>query len=147
MDVKPICPWCGREMHLFSRTPLKQPPYWYNCPDEKCFGSSPVAMTKKEALAAALRRPLQKPLTLRELHRLIRTGEDAAIYCEAKGDPHAYATIIHEGMTVDRDGEKIPAKSLAFERYGKTWRAWHPVRPTDEEREAAPWEDAGDADL
>lgn len=146
MDVKPMCPWCGREMHLFSRTPLKEPPFWYNCPDEHCFGSAPVAMTKEEALVVALRRPLQKPLELAELEAMIAAGEDVAVYCEAKVDPHAYATIFCNGKCIDLDGDMIDACDLVFFRYNIGWRAWA-QRPTDEERAAAPWEDAENADL
>lgn len=89
---------------------------------------------------------LQKPLTLEELEALITAGEDVAVYCEAKGDPHAYATIFCNGKTVDPFGDMIDACDLVFVRYGISWRAWA-SRPTDEERAAAQWEDAGDADL
>lgn len=89
---------------------------------------------------------LQKPITLAELEALISAGEDVAVYCEAKNDPHAYATILFAGQVISPNGDKINACDLVYFHYGKTWRAWA-QRPTDEERAAAPWEDAGDADL
>ena len=89
---------------------------------------------------------LQKPLELAELEALIAAGEDVAVYCEAKNDPHAYATILCNGKCIDLNGDMIDACDLVFFRYNIGWRAWA-QRPTDEERAAAPWEDAGDADL
>lgn len=97
-------------------------------------------------MARALRRPLQKPITLAQLEALIAAGEDVAVYCEAKNDPHAYATILFAGQAISQNGDKINACDLLYFHYGKTWRAWA-SRPTDEERAAAPWEDAGNADL
>ena len=89
---------------------------------------------------------LQKPLTLEALEALITAGEDVAVYCEAKGDPHAYATIFCNGKYIDPYGDVNDACILVYQHYGKTWRAWA-SRPTDEERAAAPWEGTGDADL
>lgn len=157
MDVKPMCPYCGAPM-VYDLMAFK-------C--ENCFSSSPTKYCmdmhenlsaflkgrdyfnnycKKHAKDAALRRPLQKPLTEEELHALIDAGEDVAIYCEAKNDPHAYATILYAGQVVSMNGDKINACDLVYFHYGKTWRAWA-QRPTDEERAAAPWEGDGDADL
>jgi hypothetical protein len=89
---------------------------------------------------------LQKPITLAELEALIAAGEDVAVYCETKNDPHAYATILFAGQVISPNGDKINACDLVYFHYGKTWRAWA-QRPTDEERAAASWEGTGNADL
>lgn len=89
---------------------------------------------------------LQKPLELAQLEALIAAGEDVAVYCEAKNDPHAYATILFAGQVISPNGDKINTCDLVYFHYGQTWRAWA-QRPTNEERAAAPWEDAGNADL
>ena len=89
---------------------------------------------------------LQKPMTEKELRALIDAGEDVAVYCEAKGGERAYANILCDGCIIEPYGMKIKADMLDYRRYGIGWRAWA-SRPTDEERAAAPWEDAGDADL
>ena len=77
-----------------------------------------------------------------EMRALIDVGDDVAIYCESYNDPHAYATIWYQGMNIDRDGQALDNESLIWDRYGETWRAWA-THPTDEEREAAPWEEVG----
>ena len=89
---------------------------------------------------------LQKPLELAQLEALISAGEDVAVYCEEKNDPHAYATILFAGQVISPNGDNINACDLVYFHYGQTWRAWA-SRPTDEERAAAPWEGTGDADL
>lgn len=154
MDVKPKCPRCGREMIVpvywdyFNKT-------WTACCrcndcDVRWHTSYFTGETKEEAAekacVASIRSPLQKPLELAELEALIAAGEDVAVYCEAKNDPHAYATILFAGQVISPNGDKINTCDLVYFHYGQTWRAWA-QRPTNEERAAAPWEDAGNADL
>ena len=154
MDVKPMCPFCGREILVpvfwdyFNKT-------WLACCrcnecDARWHTGYFAGATKEEAAekacVASMHRPLQKPLTIQELVALIAAGEDIAVYCEAKGDDHAYATIFCNGKCIDLTGDMIDACDLVFFRYNISWRAWA-QRPTDEERAAAPWEDAGNADL
>lgn len=168
----PKCPYCGNPMRLFvednrQKVPRDHPDYWecakdwqfvafYTCDmcnrrtmttikSPQAHGSD-LEKVKIEAFAEAMARPLQKPLTLQKLHKLIRSGDDVAIYCESKGDDHAYATILYDGNAIERDCTKIRSKSLVFENYGIGWRAWA-QRPTDKERAAAPWEEDADADL
>lgn len=88
---------------------------------------------------------LQKPLTLQGLFALIESEEEHVIYCEAKDDDQAYAHILASRVMYSVE-ERIPTDLLIFRTYGKTWRVWA-SRPTDEERAAAPWEEADDADL
>ena len=91
------------------------------------------------ALRDALDKPMQKPLTLEEFRTLMSADEDTAVYCEAKGDNHAYATILFDGNSVDREGWLADDDDLVWHSYGSEWRCWA-SRPTDEEREAAAWE-------
>ena len=91
------------------------------------------------ALRDALDKPMQKPLTKREFRTLMFADEDVAVYCEAKGNTHAYATILFDGNSVDREGDICDDDDLVWHSYGVEWRAWA-TRPTDEEREAAAWE-------
>ena len=96
-----------------------------------------------ELLVGALRdeldKPMQKPLTARELHALIDAGDDVCVYCESCNDVHSYATIFFNGNNIDRDGEMVDNTDLIWDSYGIEWRCWA-SRPTDEEREAAAWE-------
>ncbi|MGN0776038.1 MAG: hypothetical protein ACI4MM_05095 [Candidatus Ventricola sp.] len=155
---KPMCPWCGREMHLFCRTPKKDPPFWYNCHDEKCFASAPLADTQEEALAVAIRHPVQKPLTLEQLSEY----EDKPVFVEygfrkpnwaqpkietarwlllrwfGKG-AEEYRPYIDFVTTCIPDNDGCYTLDFRRREYGKTWRAWD-ARPTDEERAAAKWE-------
>ena len=91
------------------------------------------------ALRDALDKPMQKPMTARELHALIDAGDDVAVYCESCNDGHSYATIFFNGNNIDRDGEMVDNTDLIWDSYGIEWRCWA-SRPTDEEREAAAWE-------
>lgn len=91
------------------------------------------------ALRDALDKPMQKPLTKRELHALIDAGDDIAVYCESKDDDHAYATLFFGGNNIDRGGGIIGNDELTWFAYGIRWRAWA-YKPTDEERETAAWE-------
>jgi hypothetical protein len=147
---EPKCPYCGTEMKTFTRT-------IYNtilahgyamCPE--CRSTSPRVVPEDiwdiegdeltEAVKeAAMRRPLQKPLTLEELHALIDPGDEVVTYCEGISFCQTYATIWIDGQVIDALGLH-PKGNISFYSYGKTWRAWA-ARPTDEERAAAPWEE------
>lgn len=89
---------------------------------------------------------IQKPMTLGELHALIDAGTEAVAWSESKEDPEIYAAIFYDGRTIDRFAHYLDSSDLCFSAYGKTWRCWA-SRPTDEERAAAPWEEADNADL
>ena len=139
---EPKCPYCGKIMHPYRNGGANDPdvpPYWYGCTDEKCFSTSPLAKTWEDALEFATRRPLQKPLPFHEFLDLIGPGHEVVTFCEGKGADRTDASIWISGQVIDAIGiESID--HIAFEAYGKTWRAWA-ARPTDEERAAAPWEE------
>lgn len=140
---EPKCPYCGTTMILERRCSMGM---FYNCPNLNCLSISPYVKrkdgedTKALCYEAALRRPLQKPLTLEELHALTGTDEEAVTFCEAQGDDRTYAHIWIKDLVICSDGEHIPKDHLVYESYGKYWRAWA-TRPTDEERAVAPWEE------
>lgn len=134
------CPYCGTVMspEYGHRRGMS-----YACPN--CWSESPFITYKggvdTAALCyeAALRRPLQKPLTKEELLALIGTGDEAVTWCEAKGEGCAWANIWTGEKVIGGDCSIISKDHIVYATYGKTWRAWA-SRPTDEERAAAPWE-------
>ncbi len=140
---EPKCPYCGTGMILERRCSMGM---FYNCPNLKCLSASPYVRRKAgedtEAICyeAALRRPIQKPLTLEELDALIDSGDEVVIYIETDTHVETYANIIYGMKIFDRYGETEGVDFLRFDTYGKTWRAWA-SRPTDEERAAAQWEE------
>ena len=172
LKKSPKCPWCGNVMKIETedrrpKVPQNSPQYcecaedwqfvaYFTC--DMCSHRTGTTIKApqshgsdlKEAMIGAfveaVTRPLQKPLELAQLEALISAGEDVAVYCEAKGEPHAYATILFAGQVISPNGDKINACDLVYFHYGKTWRAWV-QRPDDEERAAAPWEGTGNADL
>lgn len=145
----PRCPYCGAGMKIMVHE-FYDGAYcsgYAYCPKCGSYGPSLAGDISKEQAhdeikEAALRRPLQKPLTLEEMRALIDTDDDVVTYCEGLDDPHTYATIWYLGSYVDRAGGPSNNRILAWDKYGKRWRAWA-QRPTDEEREAAPWEEVG----
>lgn len=164
-EQKPLCPYCGSTMTLRTSdnrptVPPANPSYWecakdwqfvayYTC--ECCSMRTGTTIKAPQAhkssmeaaiIAAykeAMARPLQKPLTLQDLHALIDAGEEAVVYCEATDDPEVYGNIFYNGKSIDRHAESVDVRLLVYENYGKTWRAWA-ARPTREERAAALWE-------
>lgn len=154
MDVKPMCPYCGETMKIHADE-------FYNgsfaigyayCPACGSYGPTVKAATdeavkriRDDVKAAAMRRPLQKPLTRAELEALIESGPEIVTYCEARDGDRTFANIWIAYSVIDVIGIE-QKENICFESYGKTWRAWS-QRPTDEERAAAPWEEADDADL
>lgn len=142
-EQKVLCPYCGTVMILERG---HESGLSYSCPN--CWSESPFIKykggedTKAICYEAALRRPLQKPLTLEELHALIDPGDEVVTYCEAKNrdDDLTYAHIWRGNLVVYANGDRIAKNAIIYDRYGKTWRAWA-TRPTDEERASAPWEE------
>ncbi len=136
----PRCPYCGSEM---SYECTYESGLSYSC--KNCWSESPFIKykggedTKALCYEAAMRRPLQKPLTLEELKALIDPGDEVVTYCEGISFCQTYATIWIDGQVIDALGLH-PKENISFYSYGKTWRAWA-TRPTDEERAAAPWEE------
>lgn len=145
---EPRCPYCGEVMKIHADEfygGCFAIGYAY-CAACGCYGPSVKAATdeavkriRDDVKAAAMRRPLQKPLTLEELKALIDPGDEVVTYCEAKGAERTYANIWIGDLVIDVIGYE-PKNTTCFEHYGKTWRAWA-TRPTDEERAAAQWEE------
>lgn len=143
---KVYCPWCVSEMRLHYESYVRDDGglYYYVCTNEKCFSHSPINEEKELAYAAALRRPLQKPLTLEEACG----SEEPCVYLEEKdgGIFAAWVKAYEKTMLYlyskreDVCAISTFAKHELFEKqkYNKTWRCWA-TKPTDEERKAAKW--------
>lgn len=143
MDKTVYCPWCGSEMRLHYESYVRDDGglYYYVCTNEKCFSHSPINEEKELAYAAALRRPLQKPMTLEEACG----SEEPCVYFEDRDFGEISAASVDIGFahgdiryrTIDVLGGYIHKEESA---YGKTWRCWA-TKPTDDERKAAKWDD------
>lgn len=87
-------------------------------------------------------RPMQKPLTLEELHDV-----KADAFLEIEGCAHIFHVSLPEFDGLERTKFRDAIASYGGEhgficenrRYGELWRCWI-ERPTDEEMEAAKWE-------
>ena len=143
MTDKVLCPWCGNEMVLLEFGFDSTNAAWLEC--VQCGAHSPMSYDHdgtevsaiNAALAAALRRyePPVRPLTLEELI----DSTDGPVYIESQKredliGKFTAAVTCHRIIWSDGTESNL-------DRYGKTWRCW-PRKPTDEEREAAGWEDA-----
>lgn len=154
---KVYCPWCGREMKLGESLPFSGVFAFY-C---KCGAVSPNEGGAEEALKAALKRPLQKPLTLEEFcDRLCSPVwfESHGTYMGKKGwwmIPQKFIKIdglmaygAKYAQAYPKRDEKVlirfvceqssQSSELGLDAYGSVWRAWA-TKPTDEERAEAKW--------
>ena len=131
MTDKVLCPWCGSEMQLNQQLFLS----FYVC--RKCGAHGPVSIEGTElAYAATLRRyePPVKPLTLEEVKPGVLKIDEWVEFS------NGYVRHIIPDVI---DGEYLWDKNDCYydlRTYGTDWRLW-PRRPTEEEREAAGWED------
>ena len=73
-QVEPKCPYCGENMELWwKRTGNRSYTGYFDCKNIMCRANGPIVSEynrlsmEQSAISAALRRPLQKPLTLEEL--------------------------------------------------------------------------------
>ena len=126
---KVYCPYCGNQMTQVIESLAHR--YWCT----NCYSQSPTGLTAEEAYAAAIRRPLQKPLTIEGVKTQI------AVWVEEKtnGSQPVLAEIIDTfTSTFSYDG-LVCHMSFYTADYGKTWRCWA-MKPTEEERSAAKWE-------
>lgn len=143
-EIERLLNMTGRTLEVIpKRHSVEEWDKWVRTPGislEQLCQQSDVIELLVSALRDALDKPMQKPLTKREFRTLMFADEDVAVYCEAKGDTHAYATILFDGNSVDREGDICDDDDLVWHSYGVEWRAWA-TRPTDEERSAAVWED------
>lgn len=144
MDKKtmPKCPYC-RPDHMPNGVPMHitdygNPPYFAECP--RCGAAGPHASTVEKAYEKAMHRPLQKPLTVEELKAL-----PEVVYIELA--PFAAVESVYAGIPFRVNDIETPSidihvldgcEGFRLDKYGKTWRCWA-TKPTDEERQAAPW--------
>lgn len=142
-EIERLLNQTGRTLEVIpKRHSVEEWDKWVRTPGislEQLCQQSDVIELLVSALRDALDKPMQKPLTKREFRTLMFADEDVAVYCEAKGDTHAYATILFDGNSVDREGDICDDDDLVWHSYGVEWRAWA-TRPTDEERSTAAWE-------
>ena len=97
-----------------------------------------------EARVAEYEKP-NKPLTIDEMvaeyGQTVPLGIDCSYVVEFREDGYMTRCLIDRMGQVVVAAWNCEAIDLLFERdYGKTWRCW-PRRPTDEEREAAKWDE------
>lgn len=137
-----MCRYCGMEMK--PKGYEKNNLYWYVCSDERCFSSSPSGETLDEAYAAAMRRPLQKPMTLEEARHV---EQNAPMHLEEIGaedmDTIWVRVCGQRGSIMIHDDGSVslmPEDEIDWDNYYKTWRCWRTC-PTDDERAAAEWEE------
>ena len=165
---EPKCPYCGETMdfdadsvHIWMKcnnclasSPKLYRPDWRN--PEFPFASWSDFWEKCKEIAArkAMCRPLQKPLTLQE----VLDVDDCVLssWWEVKRYPEPYSYVecnpaeVYGGLIDGYDSEKANPRThvreagddwcFPVDEYNKTWRCWA-TKPTDEEREAAPWEE------
>lgn len=130
----PKCPYCGADMILDGLGMV----YCYEC--ENCGASAPWDDTPEKAYEKAIRRPLQKPLTLEE-----SIVKDRVVWLEHRelyGSTPCACVLSDTSQVVHifRLGNAL-AGFVTVRKYGETWRCWA-TKPTDEERAAAKWEDS-----
>lgn len=155
---KVLCPYCGAEMEECEMADLLgflspaiydlvvdrcTATYMYNCPE--CWACTPMAKTMKEAYTIALRRPLQKPLTLDEITKTIYClpcwleEEDDRLSPDVL-DRDSVGFFFKMQAHMMRQGIDECVPHYPEDEYNITWRCWATV-PTREEREAAKWEE------
>lgn len=126
-----------------------------------------AAATDNKVLAADLfawvGKPMQKPMTLEETWEKSKEVSDNVIWLEFKEEHEDYLDVIPALISNTAPWpfgmNHLPTKryfrfliwpkdiiEVEKEKYGEKHRCWA-SKPTDEERAAAPWEGAGDADL
>lgn len=140
---KVLCPYCGREMELETDSLFdvgscgEDDFYYYECPD--CAAHSPCAGTNEQAYANAMRRPLQRPLTLEEAKEQVSVWIEYSekVKFVKRAEPALYVCSDDSKSCFDEGfSEQF---RLANKDYGEMWRCWA-TKPSDEEREAAKWE-------
>lgn len=130
---KVYCPWCNSEM-VKSGFGVAD---WFCC--VKCKATSPREIGIEDAYAAAMRRPLQKPLTLEEACG----SEEPCVYVEFKGSEYIKAgdCVLSPCAKYIVDITMIGINAVGHFKdadYGRVWRCWA-TKPTQEEREEAKW--------
>lgn len=145
MDVTPKCPYCGEMMKIhadelyggfFAIGYAYCPVCGSYGPTVKADTDEAVKRIRDDVKAAALRRPLQKPLTWEEIpdHKLI--------FMELRGIDKPIPSILRQ--TMDNQAWYTMESGCVFtfdmDELGKRWRPWA-TEPTEEERSVAEWID------
>lgn len=140
----PTCRYCGAVMKFAEDFAEVLGGGYYECPE--CGSTSPFVADfegdiRYAARVAALRRPVQMPMTHDELLEhlsAMHPYEIAPLYIEFH-EEHDYDLDFASRW---RDAYNLSTINAGQgEKYGKTWRCWR-ARPTDEERKAAKWEES-----
>lgn len=94
-----------------------------------CGWLSPIKSTKERAREVAMKRPLQKPLTMEQANDILchETALPPMVWAEFQREP-----CENRWITV--------ADIANLLKWGGIWRAWA-QKPTDEERAAAKWKE------
>lgn len=128
---KPKCPYCGAEMHVKNMYETVA----FAC---ACGAMSPMEYTEEAALAAALRRPTQKPMTFEEVIETVRECERIPLYYLPQYRKTGYWTDSFALVCgIDIDDRSIIA--TARKVYGSKYVLFR-NEPTEAEIEAVEWE-------
>lgn len=153
IDNKPAprCPGCGEEMRL-QQGDVGAPWEWsfYRC--AQCGWTGPADHKPEAAYTAAMQRYVEpnRVLTLGEVQNLayVRYEQKHILVVEyraiIKGAENVFrpCVIANERLRMVEIWEIYNGASMTLmekSMYGKRWRCWL-RKPTQEEREAAPWE-------
>lgn len=117
-----------------------------DCPWTECetIGNSTIEIPRDLALAVMRELVTQEPrvMTLEEVRRFVY-GSPYIIETNLPDDEPRlmYGLYSHQGIVGNFDFSIIDGRKSLFDAdYGKTWRCWT-ARPTDEQREAAKWDE------
>ena len=130
------CPYCGGEMkHRTEKVVDWAEVYRHNLKCE-CGATSPYADNLINAVKMAGLRPAKKPMTCSEVITLdVAWLEDI----DKQEVIPAFPTLIYDRNMMFFKSANTDIITAKRGEYGIRWRAWA-SRPTDEERDAAPWE-------
>lgn len=132
-----VCPYCGHKMTHWC----VYGDHYYRCP--KCHAVAPDKATEDEAYEAAMQRWLEpnRVLTLEEVREHCKQGADAApLWVEFHKDPSVSRwMVVYKPEVFAIDMVKYYLTSFG-DGYDWVWRCWL-RKPTQEEREATPWEE------
>lgn len=155
MTEKVLCPYCGHEMRNEDWVNVSGKYLSYAvCSNNACQSIGPtvtgyetMAEARAAALAAAQARylPPNRPLTLDEVKEHCKGGPSATpLWVEFDEGLNRWVRIASEkpGCILDYVAVFI---SIMSSLYGKEWRCWL-RKPTQEEMDAAEWEEDADDD-
>lgn len=136
MNFAPRCPYCGTPMVREERI---EGTCWYEC--YKCGATAPTEETEQAAYAAAMQRYVEpnRVMTMEEVREYCKQGADAApLWVEFHKDPSVSRwMVVYKPEVFAIDMVQYYLTSFG-DGYDWVWRCWL-RKPTQEEREAAPW--------